>query len=245
MIRQIKRSAAILLTFLKHWGILRGSGIQIKSSNVSHVDVQVFDHVFIKDSTIESQSSIHRFSTITNSSIRGNKIGKNCSIGNSDIGMYSYIADYSMVNNTTIGKFCSIGPGFKCGLGSHPNNFISSSPFFYDKLNDTSTSIYTEYENILIGNDVWVGANVFIKDGVQVGDGAILAAGSVILKDVPDYAIVGGVPAKIIRKRHSDDIISMLKELAWWNKDISWLKANRKFFQKSILSLEDISGLPN
>jgi len=243
MIRKLKKIFWEMATYLKHASVLRGSGIVIKNSNVSHHGVEIYGNVSIHNSTIDEHSKIYDFSIVTNSSLKGNKIGKNCVVGNCSIGIYSYVADFSMVNNISIGKFCSIGPGFKCGLGSHPHNFISSSPFFYTELNESGKAIYEEYDEIKLGNDVWIGANVFIKDGVTVGDGAIIAAGAVVLHDVEDYAIAGGIPAKVIRYRHDADTIKSLKGLAWWNKDIEWLKANRQYFQKEISGLNDIKGI--
>lgn len=243
MIRKLKKILREMATFLKHGAVLRGAGIVIKNSRVSHDGVEIFGDVQIQNSTIEAGSRIYNFSVVTNSTVTGNKIGKYCTIGNTIIGAHSYIADFAMVNNLKLGKFSSVGPGFKCGLGSHPHNFISSSPYFYDVLNDTGKDIYREYERIEIGNDVWIGANVFIKDGVKVGDGAIIAAGAVVLKDVEDYAIVGGIPAKQIRFRHDAQTVAALKKLAWWDKDAEWLKAKRQYFQKEILGLEDINAI--
>lgn len=76
----------------------------------------------------------------------------------------------------------------------------------------------------IIGNDVWLGANVFIKRGVEVGDGAIVAAGAVVVKDVPPYAIVGGNPATIIRYRFENEIILLLLDLKWWSLNEDMLK---------------------
>jgi len=243
MIRKLKKILLELGTFLKHGTVLRDAEIIIKNSSISHDRVEIFGNVHIQNSSVEAGSRIYNFSTLTNSTLKGNKIGKNCTIGNSSIGAHSYIADFAMVNNLTIGKFCSVGPGFKCGLGSHPHNFISSSPFFYEELNDTGKKIYSEYEKITVGNDVWIGANVFIKDGVNVGDGAIIAAGAVVLKDVEDYAIVAGVPAKKIRYRHDPETVAALKKSAWWDNDVEWLKSNRQHFQKGISGLNDIIAI--
>ncbi len=81
-----------------------------------------------------------------------------------------------------------------------------------------------------IGNDVWIGANVLILDGVTIGNGAIIAAGAVVTKDVPPYAVVGGVPAKIIKYRFNKEEIDFLEQLKWWEKDEKWLTEYGKYF---------------
>ncbi|MDE6871395.1 MAG: CatB-related O-acetyltransferase [Bacteroidales bacterium] len=126
--------------------------------------------------------------------------------------------------NAVIGKFCSIGPEVLIGgLPSHPLNLKSTFPGFYQK-DSSFYGVEPEYEynepefkQVTIGNDVWIGARAMILDGVCVGDGAVIGAGAVVTKDVPPYAIVGGVPAKIIKFRFAEpEILDMLKS-QWWN----------------------------
>ena len=78
----------------------------------------------------------------------------------------------------------------------------------------------------IIGNDCWIGEDVFIVGGVKIGDGAVVLAGAVVTKDIPDYAIVGGVPAKLIKYRYDKETISFFKKIQWWNNDIHWFKKN-------------------
>ena len=85
---------------------------------------------------------------------------------------------------------------------------------------------------VSIGNDVWIGANAILLDGISVGDGAIIAAGAVVAKNVAPYSIVGGVPASLIKKRFSDDMIKRLIDFRWWDKDTSWLKKNHQYFNE-------------
>lgn len=139
-----------------------------------------------------------------------------------ELGNYSYIARNANATNVKIGKFCSIGPNFCCGLGLHPTNGISTAPMFYSKAKQNGTSlveevVYEEQEPTTIGNDVFIGANVTIIDGATIGDGAVIGAGAVVVKDIPPYAVAVGVPAKVIKYRFDQDIIDKLLKLQWWN----------------------------
>lgn len=134
---------------------------------------------------------------------------------------YSYIARNCNATNVKIGRFCSIGPNFCCGLGLHPTNGISTAPMFYSKAKQNGVSlvkdvVYEEQKQTTIGNDVFIGANVTIIDGVKIGDGAVIGAGAVVVKDIPPYAVAGGVPAKVIKYRFDNDIIDKLLKLQWW-----------------------------
>lgn len=152
------------------------------------------------------------------------------------IGNFSYIAKDSHISNTKIGKFASIGPEVLCGLAKHPSTkFVSSHPVFYSPLRQSqmsfvSKSHFEEFASIEIGNDVWIGARAVIRDGVKIGDGAIVGAGAVVTKDVPAYAVVGGVPARILKYRFESAEILFLLNFKWWDRDIEWLKNNHKLF---------------
>lgn len=156
------------------------------------------------------------------------------------IGKYTYIALNSMISLTSIGKFCSIGPNFFCGYGIHPTQGISTSPMFYSTLKQNGYSLSSnnkiiERKEIKIGNDVFIGANVCILDGVTVSDGAVIAAGAVITKDVPPYAVVGGVPAKILRYRFDEKKIQKLLELKWWD----WEDEKLQFVEKNFFDIDE------
>lgn len=138
------------------------------------------------------------------------------------IGRFSYVGWESFLNRVVTGAFCSIGPGVLAGLGEHPSDRVTTSPAFYSTRRQcgatfASTDLFTERRPITIGHDVWLGARVVVRDGVSIGHGAIVAAGAVVTRDVPAYAIVGGTPARLIRMRFPDAQIARLLAIAWWN----------------------------
>lgn len=145
-----------------------------------------------------------------------------CLINHSIIGNYTYIGHNSRFQNTKIGNYCSVASDVICGLGNHPIDFFSTSPLFYRMKNTFNVKIvdkdleFSEYSYINIGNDVWIGTRAIILDGVNIGNGAVIAAGAVVTKDVPPYAIVGGVPAKIIKYRTVKENMPLINS-NWWN----------------------------
>lgn len=132
-----------------------------------------------------------------------------------------------------VGKFCSIACGVKFLFTSanHTMHSISTYPFpiFFEEWGLDVTNITSAWDNkgdIVIGNDVWIGYEAIVLSGVTIGDGAIIGTRAVVTKDVPPYTIVGGIPAKPIRKRFSDEVISKLLELQWWNWPENRIKEN-------------------
>ena len=166
----------------------------------------------------------------------------------SSIGRYSYVGNDTDVECADIGQFCSISDHCRIGMGGHTLSHISSCPLFTQRINGcqeqwVDQDIHAvEEKRAVLGNDVWVGSHVLINGGVTVGHGAVIGAGAVVVKDVPPYAIVGGVPAKVIRYRFSPEIIEKLLELQWWNLPDETLKENISFFQKDNFSVNDIEG---
>ncbi len=157
------------------------------------------------------------------------KLNKRYQIESSFIDNYTYIAVNSHISNTTIGKFCSIGPNLLCGWGIHPTNGISTSPMFYSTMKQngvtfSETDKIEEVKPISIGNDVFIGANVTILDGVKIGDGAIIGAGAIVSKNIPPYAIAVGCPIRIIKYRFEQDQINKLLTIKWWDFDEGKLK---------------------
>ncbi len=166
----------------------------------------------------------------------GNKISRGVDVSKSKIGFGSYIGVDSQLSNSTIGRFCSIAGKVRVITGRHPvTGFVSTHPAFFStssthlvsfvkKTKFSEILVTNNNDSVTIGNDVWIGDSALIIGGVSIGDGAIVAAGSVVTKEVPPYAIVGGVPAHLIKFRFNENEINTLSKLEWWNRSLQWIK---------------------
>jgi acetyltransferase-like isoleucine patch superfamily enzyme len=152
------------------------------------------------------------------------------------LGDFSYVSRGARLFNATVGRFCCIGPEALIGLGEHPTRqFVSSHPAFYStraqaQLTFVATQKFEEFRPVVIGNDVWIGARAIVLDGATVGDGAIVAAGAVVSGEVPPYAIVSGVPAKVVRYRFDAATLEAIRASRWWDLDLGVLRANADAF---------------
>ncbi len=166
---------------------------------------------------------------------------------NIEIGDYSYYDDPDGVENfeanvlyhfpfigdvLRIGKFCALARGVKFIMNgaNHQMNGISTYPFFifgngWESAQPAASELPYKGDTV-IGNDVWIGYDALIMAGVTIGDGAIIAARSVVTADVPPYAIVGGNPAQVIRRRFDDDAVRRLRQMAWWDRPAAWISAH-------------------
>jgi phosphonate metabolism protein (transferase hexapeptide repeat family) len=142
----------------------------------------------------------------------------------SELGDYSYLGPGCMVADAQIGRFCAIAAQVRIGAPNHPLDRPSQHRFTYCPEYYTATAQRDRTffkqrrdDRVVIGNDVWIGHAVIVMPGVEVGDGAVLAAGAVVTRDVAPYTIVGGVPAKQIRERFNREIAAQLSEIAWWD----------------------------
>jgi len=142
---------------------------------------------------------------------------------------FLYCSEQSPVE---IGAFCAIGPGvlFVC-QADHPSETASSFGLQNQIFKTKTMNEYLRTKGpIVVGNDVWVGARAIILSGVTIGDGAVVAAGSVVTKNVPPYAVVGGNPAKFIRNRFSDDTVAAMQKICWWDWPLERLMQEKTAF---------------
>jgi chloramphenicol O-acetyltransferase type B len=195
------------------------------------------------------------------SPFKGKLLSEQVTNPNIRVGRYSYYSGYyhghsfddcarylmpdrSDVDQLIIGSFCSIGSGaafIMAGNQGHRHDWVSSFPFFYmqeEPAFGEAVNAYQAAGNTVVGNDVWIGSEAMIAAGVTIGHGAVIGSRALVTKDVAPYAIVGGNPAKEIRKRFSDEHIAMLLEMQWWDWPLEAIKA-----AMPLLCAGDIEGL--
>jgi chloramphenicol O-acetyltransferase type B len=168
----------------------------------------------------------------------GNRLHGTASVADATLGRYTYIASGAVVHRAEVGAFCSIGPDAHVGgLGRHPTRWLSTHPIFFSTKGQVAksfvdTDCFDEFVPTRVGNDVWVGARALILDGVTIGDGAIVAAGAVVARNVEPYSVVAGVPARPIKARYTSERVEILKRLRWWEWDMSQLNAAAPLFRE-------------
>jgi acetyltransferase-like isoleucine patch superfamily enzyme len=174
-----------------------------------------------------------------------NYIYNGTSIIDSQLGYATYVASNAYIECCQIGKFSCIGPGVRSICGTHPTStYVSSHPAFFSLRKQSGFTFVNKqhFEElkplipnttilVAIGNDCWIGANTLILQGVTIGDGVIIGAGSIVTKDVEPYTICCGNPAKPIRKRFTDDQIDFLLKTQWWNYSSKKLSSMSESFR--------------
>ena len=153
------------------------------------------------------------------------------------MGYGTYLSSQCIIEGI-IGRYTSIAPNVVCVRGIHPYKapYVSTSPMFFSKnkiMGQTfaERQTFNEWkEQIEIGNDVWIGERAFLTGGIKISDGAVVFSCSVVTKDVPPYAIVAGIPAKIIGYRYDKETIAFLLKFQWWNRSLEWLRENWELF---------------
>lgn len=166
---------------------------------------------------------------------------------NLNLGGYSYLSPFYEVVNLSIGNYTSIAKGFIVGL-FHPMDLLTASPVAWrpwipDKIFPGHT--HHEYKKTFIGNDVWIGANVILKEGLSIGDGCIIGTGSVVTKSIPPFSIAVGNPCRIICKRFDDNFISRVTRSSWFNFDWAGFNLNWKDPNDTLNEIENIIELNN
>lgn len=190
---------------------------------------------------------VHWKSRVRNSVFYGTaSVGYGTKVYNSRVGHATYIGRDGYFMNTTIGSYCSIGSNIRVVFGNHPTkDFVSTHPAFYSRNNVDAIKLApglfcgeffdeVKFVNdnfyVDIGSDVWIGDNVIILNGIKIGHGAVIAAGSVVTKNVKPYEVVAGAPAKLKKTRFDAHNIKYLLDLEWWNRGDAWLQANKSKF---------------
>lgn len=193
-------------------------------------------------------ASYRSFASMSSRFSEGNRLHGTAVVADSSLGRYSYVASGAFVHHADVGAFCSIGPD-ACvgGLGRHPTRSLSTHPIFFSTKGQVTRSFvdedcFDEFLRSSIGSDVWIGARAIVLDGIRVGDGAIVAAGAVVSRDVMPYSIVAGVPARTVKARFSPKNIEILLRLQWWDWDIASLQAaSSLFLEESDLMVEKLA----
>jgi phosphonate metabolism protein (transferase hexapeptide repeat family) len=178
------------------------------------------------------------------------KLGAYCEVGartmllDVEMGDYSYVVNDAQITYTTIGKFCSIAAMTRINPGNHPMHRATQAHFTYrasayfpGEADDAEFFAWRKSYRIHVGHDVWIGHGAIVLPGRNIGTGAVIAAGAIVTKDVPAYTIVGGNPARPIKRRFPEDIADRLARLAWWDWDHGQLRAALPDFRK--LAIED------
>ena len=208
----------------------------------------------IVDSKVSAVKLIDDTATVQYSELRGNitvgprsLINKVLFDGKITIGSNTTINGpgtefYSIHHPITVGNFCSIARGTAVQEHNHDAECITTYFIKFRIFEEKYGIDAISKGSVTIGNDIWIGTQSTILTGVTIGDGAIIAANSVVTSDVPPYAIVGGTPAKVLKYRFSDEIIAKLLELKWWNWDIEKIKANKELFYGN-LTIEKFSKI--
>ncbi|PJE26159.1 Virginiamycin A acetyltransferase [Pseudooceanicola marinus] len=166
------------------------------------------------------------------------EIGRGSRIGHSSFDDYSYCDRYADVANATIGKFANIAAFTRIGATDHPldtaacHHFLYRSADYWDDVeNDTAFFDHRRSRRARVGHDTWIGNGAMIKPEVTLGDGAVVAAGAVVTKDVAPYTIVAGTPARVLRRRQPEAVADRLIALAWWHWDHATLRARLEDFR--------------
>ncbi len=217
------------------------SSAQVVDSELND-DIVVWKNARILSSSLFGHNSIGDFSTVRQCELGKHvSIQRNCDLLRVNVGDFSIVEKNAVIHDVKIGKFCEIS--WHCSIGGDNHNYklptihhwYWNKSFGFEEepgaIGGANFMNKIQNEECVIGNDVWIGSGVTVNRKVHVGNGAILASGTVVTKDVPDYAIVGGVPGKVIKYRFDESTIKRLLDIEWWNWPYDVLKENRHLFE--------------
>lgn len=211
-------------------GVSLGAGVRVDSQSQIYHSV-LGNNVWVKERCGIAGSVL----------FSDNSLGAGCGLYNTKMGRFSYAGENTKLINVDVGSFCSLSADVVCGYDQvhHPSDAITTHPVFYSGENKKSRKLCNRNlllphgNKIIVGSDVLIGYRALVRQGVHIGDGAIVGAGAVVTRDVPSYAIVAGVPAKIIRYRFSEKIIERLVKIRWWDWDEGRLSSAREFLAQN------------
>lgn len=214
---------------------------QVVSSELND-DIVIWKNARILSSALLGNNSIGDFSTIRQCRLgKYVSVQRNCDLMNCEVDDYTIIEKNAVIHDAVIGKFCEIS--WHCSIGGDNHNYklptihhwYWNKSFGFEQdaraVGGENFRNKIQSEECVIGNDVWIGSGVTVNRKVHVGNGAILASGTVVTKDVPDYAIVGGVPGRVLKFRFDENTIKRLLAIEWWNWPHDILKENRHLFE--------------
>ena len=243
-------------------GVVLGTGTSILNSPIGKFTV-IGRNVTLTDSLVSEKVTINDYSSVFNSQIgpmsairinvymelshasEHSVLGNNSYARGSEIGAFTNIGSNTKIEFGKIGKYCPISYDCAIGANQHPIRTLACMEY----VAAWNKHIYEEWlrshaRQVIIGNDVWIGCHVVVMPGVKIGDGAVLGAGAIVTKDVPPYAIVTGIPAKVVDYRFSAEMIDELLRIAWWDWDRRKIEANAHLFHQP-LTHETIEHLRN
>jgi len=210
---------------------------KIVKSVIGH-NVILSHHLMIKNTKLYGQVKIGSFCRLSECFISGNvEIGDHTSIFGPNTELLSKI------NAIRIGKYSSIAKNVNIQEYNHKYKKISTYYMSQNIFNEDIRNDLYSNGDIIIGNDVWIGAHAVILSGSIIGDGAIIGANAVVTGAIPEYAIVAGSPARVIKYRFDPEIINYLKKLSWWDLPKEFLIENKEIFKKENFSITDLELL--
>lgn len=207
-----------------------------------------YRNVSVIDSSIGAGVTIGDDTTVARCTLGNNvALNRRSYVNDSSIDSFSYAGSNTIINFSSIGKYCSLARNVDIGGFDHDYHKITTMPMFrFKQLSDGVNPEFKNSELCYVGNDVWIAAGAQVLHKVKVGDGAVIGGGAVVTKDVPPYAIVAGVPAKIIKYRFDESIICDLMDIKWWDwpedvvlKNIEWM-INQDLNSDSIARMREI-----